>query len=31
MKTIEELRTEQRALEQQRADMELEVLGQYFK
>lgn len=31
MKTIEELRTQRRTLEQQRADVELEVLGRYFK
>ena len=31
MRTIEELRNQRRALEQQRADLELQVLGRYFK
>ena len=30
-KVIEELRTQRRALEQQRADVEAQVLGRYFK
>lgn len=31
MNTIEELRNQRRSLEQQRADVELQVLGRYFK
>ena len=31
MKTIEELRTQRRTIEQQRADVESQVLGRYFK
>ncbi len=31
MKTVEELRTQRRALEQQRAEVEMQVLGRYFK